>query len=99
MRKFTMAALLATALVGGMGVAFADTPNGTTGTASQPAADPNEMICKRGEMTTGSRFPGPPICHTRLEWEQLQRNANESLQGMQNRLDQQRGASISGGGH
>jgi hypothetical protein len=92
-----MAALLVSALVAGAGVAFADTPNGNAGTAAAPAADPNEMICKRGEVTTGSRFPGPPICHTRLEWEQLQRNANESLQGLQNRTESDRNGSISGG--
>ncbi|HTQ13957.1 MAG TPA: hypothetical protein VMH86_08770 [Rhizomicrobium sp.] len=99
MRNLALAALLATALAAGTGMAFADTPNGNTGTAAQPAADPNEMVCKRGEVVTGSRFPGPPICHTRLEWEQLQRNANESLNNMQNRLDSDRNAKITGGGH
>jgi hypothetical protein len=79
MRKVTMAALLVSALVASAGVAFADTPNGNTGTTAAPAADPNEVICKRGEVTTGSRFPGPPKCHTRMEWEQMQRNANEAL--------------------
>ncbi|HEX3675446.1 MAG TPA: hypothetical protein VHU87_14335 [Rhizomicrobium sp.] len=94
MLKLTLAAVAVCAVVAGSTIAFADTPNGNGAT---PPADPNEMICKKGEVTTGSRFPGPTICHTRLEWEQEQKNANESLQGMQNRLDQQRGSSISGG--
>lgn len=83
MRKLALAAFLASTLVAGTGAAFADTPNGTQGTATSPVADPNEMICKRGEVTTGSRFPGPPQCHTRLEWEQMQHNANEALTRLQ----------------
>jgi hypothetical protein len=94
MHKLTLAVAVC-ALVAGSGMAFADTPNGN-GTAAP--ADPNEMICKHGEVTTGSRFPGPPICHTRLEWEQLQKNANESLQGIQNRLDSSR-TGVAGSGH
>ncbi len=79
MRKLVLAAAVMSALVCGTAMSYADTPNGNTGTASTPVADPNEMICKKGEVTTGSRFPGPPICHTRMEWEQLQRNAQEAL--------------------
>jgi hypothetical protein len=96
MYKLTLAAVAACALIAGSSIAFADTPNGNGTTAP---TDPNEMICKKGEAVTGSRFPGPPICHTRLEWQQEQSNANESLQGMQNRIEQNRNASTSGGGH
>ncbi|HEY2071584.1 MAG TPA: hypothetical protein VGG48_18635 [Rhizomicrobium sp.] len=97
MKKYLAAAVLC-AVVAGPTLAFADTPNGTTGTsATTTPVDPNEVICKRGEVTTGSRFPGPPICHTRLEWEQEQRNAQESLGNMENRLSQDRTTKITGG--
>lgn len=84
MRKVFIATLVA-AMVGGLGAALADDaakpvdPNATT---DGPQLNKNEMICKRGDVTTGSRFPGPPICHTRMEWEQLQRNARELINGM-----------------
>jgi hypothetical protein len=83
MRKVFMATLVA-AMVGGLGAALADDaakpdPNAT---ADGPQLNKNEMICKRGDVTTGSRFPGPPVCHTRMEWEQLQRNARELVNGM-----------------
>jgi hypothetical protein len=84
MRKLPMAVFAMAAMV--CGFANADTPNGTTGTATAPQADPNERICKHGEVITGSRFPGPRVCHTRMEWEQIQRNSNEGLQGRMNRM-------------
>jgi hypothetical protein len=84
MRKVFMATLVA-AMVGGLGMAYADDaakPADQNATADSPQLDKNEMICKRGDVTTGSRFPAPPICHTRMEWEQLQRNARELVNGM-----------------
>jgi len=50
--------------------------------ATQPAApadDPNEVICRTGEPVLGSRFPGPRVCHTRKEWDQIKRDAQEAL--------------------
>jgi hypothetical protein len=79
-----MAVFALVAMVGS--AAHADTPNGTTGTVATPQADPNERICKHGEVITGSRFPGPQVCHTRMEWEQIQRMSNEGLQGRMNRM-------------
>jgi len=78
------------AILGGAalgGTAYADTPNGTTGTASAPNADPNEVVCKQGDVITGSRFPGPKICHRRLEWEQIQHNSNELINSLRDSTD------------
>jgi hypothetical protein len=44
-----------------------------------PADDPDERICKSGEPILGSRFPGPRVCHTRKEWDQIQRDSQQEL--------------------
>jgi hypothetical protein len=44
-----------------------------------PADDPNEMVCHAGAPILGSRFPGPRICHTRKEWEQIRRDSQDAL--------------------
>jgi hypothetical protein len=81
-----LAAIAASALLGGIELACADPadtkPNDPNATADSPQLDKNEVICKRGEVTTGSRFPGPPICHTRMEWEQLRRDAQQLVNQM-----------------
>ena len=41
--------------------------------------DPNEVICRAGEPIIGSRFPGPRMCHTRKEWDQIKRDSQEAL--------------------
>jgi hypothetical protein len=85
MRLLPVAAFVVFAMAGGL--ALADTPNGTTGTVVAPKGDPNEMVCKQTESITGTRFPGPRVCHKRMEWEQIQRNSNEGLQGRMNRME------------
>jgi len=52
-----------------------------TAPAAQPAPqdDPNEMICKSGEPILGSRFPGPRVCRTRKEWDQIRRDSQDAL--------------------
>lgn len=48
-----------------------------------PADDPNEVICHPGEITVGSRFPGPRTCHTRREWQQIQQDSQRALEHQQ----------------
>jgi hypothetical protein len=49
--------------------------------AAQPTStdDPNEVVCRAGEPILGSRFPGPRICRTRKEWDQIKRDSQEAL--------------------
>ena len=47
--------------------------------AAAPADDANAIVCHAGEPILGSRFPGPRVCHTRREWEQIKRDAQEVL--------------------
>jgi hypothetical protein len=37
------------------------------------------MVCRAGEPIVGSRFPGPRVCHTRKEWDQIKRDSQEAL--------------------
>lgn len=92
MRRLAVLGLLA--LTGGLASqsGWADTANGTTGTAMAPIADPNEMVCKQSALITGSRLPGPKICRKRMEWEQIQRSGNEGLQGRMNMMSPNNGA-------
>jgi len=54
-------------------------PAAQPATQATPHDDPNEIICRAGEPTLGSRFAGPRICHTRREWDQLQRDSQDAL--------------------
>ena len=51
----------------------------TTPDAAAPADDPNEVVCKAGVPTVGSRFAGPRQCHTRKEWDQIRRDSQAAL--------------------
>lgn len=44
-----------------------------------PHDDPDEIICRSGQPELGSRFPGPRTCHTRREWDQIQRDSQSAL--------------------
>jgi len=92
LRGMAVLAMLALASGAGGGFAWADTANGTTGTAGAPIGDPNEMVCKQVDLITGSRLPGPKICRKRMEWEQIQRSGNEGLQGRMNMMSPNNGA-------
>jgi hypothetical protein len=50
--------------------------------ASNDPGDPNQVICKRDEVT-GSRLEGAKQCHTRAEWAQIKATGVGQLQ-MQN---------------
>jgi hypothetical protein len=46
---------------------------------TQPAGDPNVVICKR-EDVTGSRLSAAKECHTRAEWLQLKIDGYDQMQ-------------------
>jgi hypothetical protein len=45
--------------------------------------DPDERICKQFKIT-GQLIPGKPICHTRAEWTEINRQAQEMTEKAQN---------------
>ncbi|HUJ03774.1 MAG TPA: hypothetical protein VLW75_09070 [Rhizomicrobium sp.] len=51
--------------------------------SDQAKPDPNEIICRAGEPTTGSLLPGPRVCHTRKEWDDMQRQTQDGVSQMQ----------------
>ncbi|HEV2561140.1 MAG TPA: hypothetical protein VGT78_03275 [Rhizomicrobium sp.] len=58
------------------GAAFADdaaaTPTSTTG-------DPDKIVCKQGDPTTGTRLGATRTCRTQREWDDLQQQAQKTL--------------------
>ena len=52
-------------------------------TTSTPQPDPNSrVICKEVEVT-GSLLPGPRICHTKAEWDQISHDSQQNLRDVQ----------------
>jgi hypothetical protein len=57
-----------------------------TGTPEQaPAADPNEVICKKLEADTGTRLGKRKECRTRQEWDQIAEEAKRNLEKSQSK--------------
>jgi Spy/CpxP family protein refolding chaperone len=83
MQKFTVfAAMIGAAMMISSAYAQDAAPAAAPAPAAQPAApaeDPNEIICHAGEPIVGSRFPGPRICHTRKQWDQIKQDSQEAL--------------------
>lgn len=48
-------------------------------THSQPANDPNQIVCRQGEPQVGTRIPGPRVCHTQREWDDLRQQSQDAL--------------------
>jgi len=48
--------------------------------SSSKSRDPNEMVCKRSD-TTGSRLGANKQCHTRAEWDQMDRYTQDTVRG------------------
>ena len=74
-------------------VAYADEqapPPGTTSTTSTTttttttvaAKDPNEVLCRRLPVT-GELTPGPKICHTRAQWDEIQHQTQREIERAQ----------------
>lgn len=49
--------------------------------STQP--DPNEIVCRAGTPVTGSHLPGPRECHTRKQWDDMQRHTQDGVSQMQ----------------
>jgi len=60
-------------------------------TQTSPAAAPsaqnnrNHVICRTGQKPVGSMLPGPRICHTKREWDDLTEQSRRNLEMNQNK--------------
>ncbi len=88
MSRSVLIAAVAAAFVGTASLASAQTT-----TAAAPANAPDvtdhtnpkdEIVCKRMQVT-GQLLPGPKICHTRGEWEDMQRQSQYQVEQAQQR--------------
>ena len=81
MKKVSL--LFAATLICAPMLALADdtTPPATSTTSSSD--DQNQIICRHGEPTTGSRIPGRSICHTKHAWDQIQRDSQGETNSME----------------
>jgi hypothetical protein len=50
------------------------------------ANDQDRIICKSGNPPVGSRLPGPRECHTKAQWDEMQRASREATQDTQKRM-------------
>lgn len=53
------------------------------GSEDQSKLDPNEIVCRSGQPVTGSHLPGPRECHTRKEWDDMQRHTQDGVSQME----------------
>lgn len=84
MRKVRLLALSIAGVLALPVLAAADPAGtGTTAASSSTASDPDQIVCRAGEPTTGTRIPGSRVCHTQREWDELQRQSQEALERMQ----------------
>ena len=49
------------------------------------AGDPDEIVCRAGTPTTGTRIPGSRVCRTRHEWDQMRLDSQATLMNQQTR--------------
>jgi Spy/CpxP family protein refolding chaperone len=99
MRMINFAVILAFGLAAVPAALAQDTQTTTTQppAAAQPTPqkpDPDEIICRAGQGQTGTRLPGPRVCATRAQWDQLQRDSQAETQHQQTM-----GLTLNGGGH
>jgi hypothetical protein len=77
-RKYAFLALTIAGLLASTGAVMADP---ATDTAQD---DPNRMVCRNGEPITGTRLPGPRVCHTQKQWDDMRIQSQQMLEKMQN---------------
>jgi hypothetical protein len=78
MRTTTLLALTVSALMASGTLAFA--------ASSAPAnadKDPNRIVCHKGRAPTGTRLPGPSICHTQAEWDAIRQQSQDQTNELQ----------------
>ncbi|MBN9567138.1 MAG: hypothetical protein J0H79_05985 [Alphaproteobacteria bacterium] len=55
--------------------------------APQPAptstSDLDKVVCRAGEPITGSRLPGPRVCHTQREWNDIRQQSQAAVTRIQ----------------
>jgi hypothetical protein len=83
----TILGLLVAAFLAAANVAWADDATTTSPPAPQAASrdDPDTVVCRAGQKPVGSMLPGPRVCHTKREWNQIQEQARRNLEMQQNR--------------
>jgi len=61
------------------------TPSPAPAGTQSAASDPDHVICRAGEKTTGSLLSTQRVCHTQREWDQMREQARHNLEMQQNR--------------
>lgn len=69
------ALLLATMVLCAPTLAFAEDAAPAATPAAAPDSNQDKIVCRKGEPITSSRFPGPSVCHTQREWDQMRRDS------------------------
>lgn len=86
MRLLVVLSLAGLLMSGPIAVADPAQP-GTPAAAPAPAPaddnDPNRIVCRSGTPPTGTRIPGPRVCHTQREWDDMRQQSQEQLTKMQ----------------
>lgn len=77
------ALLLAALVLCASTLAFADDATPATAPAATSDSDQDKIVCRKGEPITGSRFPGPSVCHTQREWDQIRRDSGIATNHME----------------
>ncbi len=77
MKLFKCGVLLAVWLSAGTAIAESGNSAGTT--SDNPGS---RIVCKEVEVT-GSLLPGPRICRTKAEWDEIQRQSEATLRDVQ----------------
>ncbi|HWA91937.1 MAG TPA: hypothetical protein VG889_17995 [Rhizomicrobium sp.] len=86
MRSFH--ALVIVALLAAPTAAFAQETQAADPAAAPvaaPTSDLDKIVCRAGEPITGTRFPGPRICKTQREWDDIRMRAQHDLARDQSR--------------
>lgn len=62
-----------------------DTQTSPPAVAPSTQSDPNHVVCRAGQKPVGSMLPGPRICHTKREWDDLTEQSRRNLEMNQNK--------------
>jgi hypothetical protein len=83
MSKVSLFAVSVAGLLMSGSLAFAD-PAQSMPAAPAASADLDAIVCHAGETPIGTRLPGPRVCHTQREWNQIRLDSQQQVQLMQN---------------
>ena len=79
MRRSNLLMFSLAGLLGATAIALADPPASGTPSATAPATDPgDQVVCHAGQAPIGTRIPGPRVCRTQKEWDNI-RQQDQSL--------------------